>query len=88
MIRPELTDRIDLYIHRFATLMTLGFLLWALVKVGITAKALGVMAAVSVAGIHLLFCAFGTLFTYLMIEHHFKMGYAALVFTILNSLLI
>ena len=88
MTHLELIDRLDHYSIMSTKLLSIVMLIWAIIKVCVVANSIGILAALSVASIHLPFCAFGTLFTVLMIDRHFKIGYAAMVFAILNSLLI
>lgn len=69
-------------------LIALSALFWAALKVFMVADQVGILYALTFAGMHLPFCFFGVVFVLWFFDHYQGIGYFALFFTAINALLI
>lgn len=69
-------------------LIALSALFWAALKVFMVADQVGILYAITFAGMHLPFCLFGVVFVLWFFDHYQRIGYFALFFTAINALLI
>lgn len=75
-------------VNLLVKLMALGALFWAALKVFMVADQVGILYALTFAGMHLPFCFFGVVFVLWFFDHYQGIGYFALFFTAINALLI
>lgn len=69
-------------------LIALSALFWGALKFFMVADLMGILYALTFAGMHLPFCLFGVMFVLWFFDHYPSISYFALFFTAINALLI